>query len=284
MTNRHGDQHRRPHQALPGRPGPDGPDPRGAGRLDLRLPRPQRRGQVDHPQDPRRPHPADRRHGVRDRHPARGRRRVPAAGRLPRPGAAVLRLDDRPRDARASSPRSHRTPTAPAAWIDEVLAQGRPRRRRRPPHRDLLRRDAPAARHRPGADRSAAGPPPRRAGQRPRPDRPARGPRPHARSQSARRRSSTRPTSSTTSSGSATTSRSSTRAAWSGPRRPPSCSRPSTAIACGSASSAPTDDTAIALASAARRPRRPGRRARRRPAHLQRPDPHRGRRAASSAR
>ncbi len=63
------------------------------------------------------------------------------------------------------------------------------------------------------------------------------------------RRSSTRPTSSTTSSGSATTSRSSTRVAWSAPRRPPSCSRRHAATACGSGSSAATDDTAIALAS-----------------------------------
>ena len=98
--HRYGDQHRRPHQALSGRPGPDGPDldvPAGSiyGFLG-----PNGAGQVDHPQDPRRPHPADRRLGVRERHPARGRRRVPPAGRLPRPGAPVLRLDDRSRDAR----------------------------------------------------------------------------------------------------------------------------------------------------------------------------------------
>ena len=84
----------------PGVAGPDRPDPGRAGRLDLRLPRPQRRRQVDHPQDPRRPDPADRAaRASRRGHPARGRRGLPARGRLPRPGPAVLRLDDRSRDA-----------------------------------------------------------------------------------------------------------------------------------------------------------------------------------------
>ena len=99
------------------------------------------------------------------------------------------------------------------------------RGRRRSPDRDLLRRDAPAARHRPGPHRQAAGAPARRAGQRARPDRPARRPRPHGRPARRRRRSSTPPTSSTTSSGSPTTSRSSTRGASSARRRRRSCSR-----------------------------------------------------------
>ena len=82
-----GDLHGRPHQALSRRPGPDRPDPRRAGRLDLRLPRPEWRRQVDHPQDPRRPDPADGGNGNRRGHPAQRRRGLPAAGRLPRPGA-----------------------------------------------------------------------------------------------------------------------------------------------------------------------------------------------------
>ena len=39
------------------------------------------------------------RNGISRRHPAHRRRGVPPAGRLPRAGAALLRLDDRPRDA-----------------------------------------------------------------------------------------------------------------------------------------------------------------------------------------
>ena len=48
---------------------------------------------------------------------------------------------------------------------------GRAGRCRRPPDRDVLRRDAPAPRDRPGARRPAAGPDPRRAGQLARPGR-----------------------------------------------------------------------------------------------------------------
>ena len=51
----------RTHQALPRRGGPDRPQPGRPGRFDLRLPRPQRRRQVDHHQDARRADPADQR-------------------------------------------------------------------------------------------------------------------------------------------------------------------------------------------------------------------------------
>ena len=54
-----GHQHDRSHQALSGRPRPRGPEYRGPAGLDLRLPRRQRRGQDDSPQDPGRSQPAD---------------------------------------------------------------------------------------------------------------------------------------------------------------------------------------------------------------------------------
>ena len=127
-------------------------------------------------------HEADQRQRVGRGHPRGRRPRLPARGRLPRPGAPVLRLDDRSRDAplrrlALSGRRIGRTRRKVTAVLDRVgLADAADRRTV-----DLLRRDAPASRHRPGAHRFAGRPAARRAGQRARPDRSPRGPRPDAR-------------------------------------------------------------------------------------------------------
>ena len=73
--------------------------PAGAAALDLRLPGAQRRGEDHDDQAAARPGAADRRQrpGVRPGH-REGKRRDPAAGRLPGPGSALLRVHDRPRD------------------------------------------------------------------------------------------------------------------------------------------------------------------------------------------
>ena len=98
---------------------------------------------------------------------------------------------------------------------------------------DVLRRDAPAPRHRPGAHRLAVGAAARRARQRPRPARSPRGPRPHARAarrghrlllhpHPRRRPASQRPR-----------RHPRRRPARARPRRPPSCSRASNGPAAG---------------------------------------------------
>ena len=143
-------------------------------------------GQVHHPQDPRRAHPANVGHRHRRGHP-RSRPAPPTGARSatsPRSprfydwmtGRETLRV------RRLASTRTVRG--ADDAWIDDGPRPGRPRRRR------------PTAGRRPTRAACASGsasprrwsakperPPPRRAGQRARPDRPARGPRPHARAQ-----------------------------------------------------------------------------------------------------
>ena len=97
---------------------------------------------------------------------------------------------------------------APVARRGDARAD-RPRRRRRAADRAYSRRDAAAARHRPGRDPRAGAADPRRAGQLARPGGPA-GPARADRGAPRRPRpSSSRPTSSPTSSGSATASRSS---------------------------------------------------------------------------
>ena len=84
----------------------DGLDPRRPAGFDLRLPRRQRRGQDHRHQDPRRPHATDQRHRDRRRRPAQRRRRLQASHRLSRPGATVLRVDDRRARPFATSPAS----------------------------------------------------------------------------------------------------------------------------------------------------------------------------------
>ena len=189
---------------------------------DLRLPRPERRRQVDH-----RPH-ADhaaaphRRHreGRRLRHrhasgagrPRRDRRR-PAGGRA-RPAA------DRRASTCACRPAMHGLPKAERPPRRRADRAGRPRRRRRPQRRRLLGRHEAPARPGAGAGPRPAGPLPRRAHHR------ARHPEPHravGRGRAPRRATraspsssppstSRRPTSSPTASGSSTTARSSPRA------------------------------------------------------------------------
>ena len=109
----------------------------------------------------------------RRRGPARSRRT--SRRRRPRPGSALLRLDDRARAGRTRRP-------ARRAWMPGRArtpgrgdaGAGRPRRRRPTADRRLLGRDAPASRDRPGARRRAEPAGPGRAGQLARPGGPAR--------------------------------------------------------------------------------------------------------------
>ena len=75
------------------------------------------------------PRPRHRRHCDRRRRAGLGRRRPPPRARLPRPGPALLRLDDRPRDAppRRPLPRPRPGPRA----LDRPAARARRHRRRR---------------------------------------------------------------------------------------------------------------------------------------------------------
>ena len=181
MTQRLGHLDGRTHEALPGGRGPDRSHPRRPGRLDLRLPRPERRRQDDRHQDARRTRRGRPVAPRGRRHPGRGRSRLPPRGRVPRARAALLRLDDRSGDVAlrrlALSGRRPRRRLADRRRSDP----GRPGRCRRPSNRHVLGRDAPAPRHRPGAGRLAGRAAARRAGQRARSDRAARSPRPDAR-------------------------------------------------------------------------------------------------------
>ena len=191
----------------------DGARPRRAARLDLRPARAQRRRQDDDDPDPHRPRPGDvggtaSVAGVevgRDRPELR--RRIGYLDQDP----AVLRLDEGPRAARAVRP-ADRARAAPElrSRVAEMLERSACADAGERRIGGYSRRDAAAARDRPGRD-----PPsrqlavPRRAGELARP----RGPAGPARAdRRAPRRSdgrSSRPTSSPTSSGSATASRSS---------------------------------------------------------------------------
>ena len=157
-------------------------DPRRAGRLDLRLPRPERRRQVDHPQAPRRPDPADARHAP----PSPASRSAPA----PAYRREVGYLAQEPRfydwmtgreTLRFVASLYPAEPRADAAWIDDVLARvglADAADRRTGTYSGGMRQRLGIAQALVGAP---VRPAPRRAGQRARPDRPARGPRPHAR-------------------------------------------------------------------------------------------------------
>ena len=65
----------------------------------FRLPRPEWRRQNDRDEGARRPRPSDERHGHDQRVSRVGIRGPSSRARVPRAGPAVLRLDDRPRDA-----------------------------------------------------------------------------------------------------------------------------------------------------------------------------------------
>ena len=204
----------------PGVPALTDLDPRRAGRLDLRLPRPERRRQDDRHQDPGRSHPADERHAppspVSRSRPARptsersatsarnpasttgcpaARRSATSAVVLPvgRATRSTRRVDDAPRAGRARPMR----PTGGRGPTPAACASGSASPRPSSAGRGCSCSTSRSAR----STRSAGGRPrPAWSGSRARPP------------------SSTPPTSSTTSSGSATTSRSSTTAGSSGPR------------------------------------------------------------------
>ena len=130
-----------------------------------RLPRPERRRQVDHPADADRLDPAHVRRDVHRRphlpRPAQPRPagRIDARRRRPAPGPY------RPRDAQAGGC-CHPGSVQP----DRRDARtGRPDGCRQASRRPVLAGHAPAAGHRAGPDRRPARPDPRRAGERPRP-------------------------------------------------------------------------------------------------------------------
>ena len=156
----------RPRRARPRRP---------AG-VGVRPARPERRRQDHDDPDPHRARPTDRGQRVGGRRGGRPRRAAaPSAGRLPRPGSAVLQLDEGPRAARARrpAPRTGRARSSVRAsarcWRGSgLVAAGRA------PDRRLLGRHAPAAGDRPGPPPPARDPVPRRAGQLARPGGPAR--------------------------------------------------------------------------------------------------------------
>ena len=139
---------------------------RGGGRR-LRLPRAERRRQVDDHPHPARPRLPERRRGlgVRARRRARAAR-VPAPRGGLRRAARVLRLP-----VGAAQPRDPRRPRrrGAARALRGAARAGRARDARWRPRQDVLQRDARAPRHRRRAARLAAGADPRRADDRPRP-------------------------------------------------------------------------------------------------------------------
>ena len=112
----------------------------------------------------------DERAGHRRRRP--GRR--PARHRRPRPGPALLRLDDRARARRLRGAAPGARGARGRGRADETLELVGLARREDAPDRRLFGWHAPAARDRPGARRAAAAADPRRAGQLARPGGPAR--------------------------------------------------------------------------------------------------------------
>ena len=134
-----------------------------------RLPRPQRRRQVDHHADHGRPHPADLGHAPPS----------PGAGSptCPTPAARSASCSTPPPSTPAApAGRSSPSPSAPWACprprVDEMLdLVSLTAERGRPAGARLLARHAPAARHRHRPDRRPGGAHPRRAGQRARPGR-----------------------------------------------------------------------------------------------------------------
>ena len=138
--------------------------PRSRPGRDLRLPRPERCGQVDHRPDALHAHRDQRRKGVG----RRLRRRVTAGRRPPphrrrTPGRGARPEADRARAAPLAGP-----PLRPAEACDGAAGRGagrahRPERRARPPDRHLLRGDAPAPGPRGRARAQPRDPVPRRA-------------------------------------------------------------------------------------------------------------------------
>ena len=178
--------------------------PRGAPQLDLRVPRPERRRQVDDDEDPGRSAAAHRRFGRRSvghdvQHDSVSARA--SIGYLPQDVSywrhltvrGVLRftarryLSGQPPGPRRTGRRDDRTRrTDPPG---------------RPQGRQAVGRRAATTRRGGGVGRPARRADPRRAVRRPRPRGPPRGARPARRASANKQRSSTRPTSSTTSSG-----------------------------------------------------------------------------------
>ena len=135
----------RPDQAL--RRGRGGPRdrPRGGARGDLRVPRPQRRGQVDHDQHPVHPRRADerdrRRRGPRRRRRPRGR---PSAHRPGLPGAHARRPDVGGAEPALPRRALRRRPAHRGRAARGGAAHGRALGAARGPGLHLLRRDAAA--------------------------------------------------------------------------------------------------------------------------------------------
>ena len=133
-----------------------------------RVPRPQRRRQVDDHARHGRADPADLRVGHRPRSSLRRPAQPGPRGRRPPRRLRPARRPDRPRDPPG---RRHDHGAAHVAGRRDARDGLAHPDRGRTPGEELLARHAPAARHRHRADRRPRGADPRRARQRPRPGR-----------------------------------------------------------------------------------------------------------------